>query len=121
MAKANDKHNRRQVRHLRVRKKISGTPERPRLAVFKSNQHTYAQLIDDTQGVTLGAASTLSKELADLSHGANVEAARRVGAAIAKVAQERDITQVVFDRGGFIYHGRIKALAEAAREAGLKF
>ncbi len=109
-------------RQTRVRKKITGSPARPRLNVFKSARHIYAQLIDDTTGVTLAAASTLTEGLAEgLSHTGNVEAAVKVGAAIAKQALEKEITAVVFDRNGFLYHGRIKALAEAARENGLSF
>src|SRR5690606_15914277 len=112
----------RKRRHLRVRKKISGTPERPRLSVFRSLKHTYAQLIDDTRGVTLVSASTLDKELAgQIKNGGNVEAARKVGELIAKRALEKGYTKVVFDRGGYLYHGRDRALADAAREAGLEF
>lgn len=121
MGKTNDATVRRITRHRRVRKKVSGTVARPRLAVFKSNAHIYAQLIDDVQGVTLASASTLCGELSEVTCGGNIEAARKVGALIAKKAQEKEISQVVFDRGGFIYHGRIKALAESARENGLKF
>ena len=109
-------------RQTRVRKKITGSPARPRLNVFKSARHIYAQLIDDTTGVTLVAASTLMEGVAEgLGHTGNIEAAAKVGAAIAKKALEKDITAVVFDRNGFLYHGRIKALAEAARENGLSF
>ena len=109
-------------RQTRVRKKITGSPERPRLNVFKSARHIYAQLIDDTTGVTLVSASTLVDEVAEgLSYTGNIEAAQKVGAAIAKKALEKEITAVVFDRNGFLYHGRIKALAEAARENGLSF
>ena len=109
-------------RQTRVRKKITGSPARPRLNVFKSARHIYAQLIDDTTGVTLVSASTLVGEVADgLSYTGNIEAAAKVGAAIAKKALEKDIKSVVFDRNGFLYHGRIKALAEAARENGLSF
>jgi len=112
----------RKRRHLRVRKKISGTPERPRLSVFRSLKHIYAQLIDDTRGVTLVSASTLDKELAgQITGGGNVEAARKVGELIAKRALEKGYAKVVFDRGGYLYHGRIRALADAAREAGLEF
>ena len=112
----------RKRRHLRVRKKISGTPERPRLSVFRSLKHIYAQLIDDTRGVTLVSASTLDKELAgQIKNGGNVEAARKVGELIAKRALEKGYAKVVFDRGGYLYHGRIRALADAAREAGLEF
>ncbi|GAB6932373.1 MAG TPA: 50S ribosomal protein L18 [Calditerricola sp.] len=112
----------RKKRHLRVRKKVFGTPERPRLNVFRSNKHIYAQIIDDLKGHTLVAASTLDKELRDqIENGGNVEAAAKVGALVAKRALEKGITKVVFDRGGYKYHGRVKALAEAAREAGLEF
>jgi large subunit ribosomal protein L18 len=108
--------------HLRIRKKISGKPERPRLAVFRSQAHIYAQVIDDEEGKTLCAASSVDKELrAKQKTGANVAAAKAVGALIATRAKEKGIEAVVFDRGGFQYHGRIKALADAAREAGLKF
>lgn len=117
-----DKNKERKVRHLRIRKKISGTPERPRLNVYRSNQHIYAQLIDDTKGVTLVSASTLDAELKDvIENGGNVEAAEKVGALIAKRALEKGIKEVVFDRGGYPYHGRVKALAEAARQEGLQF
>ncbi|MBU5615481.1 MULTISPECIES: 50S ribosomal protein L18 [Geomonas] len=109
-------------RQTRVRKKITGSPARPRLNVFKSARHIYAQLIDDTTGATLASASTLVGEVAEgLSYTGNIEAAAKVGAAIAKRALEKDIKAVVFDRNGFLYHGRIKALAEAARENGLSF
>lgn len=110
----------RKKRHLRIRKKIQGTAGVPRLNVFRSNAHIYAQLIDDTKGVTIASASSLDKEL-NLQTGSNIEAAKAVGALIAKKALENKIETVVFDRGGFLYHGRVKALAEAAREAGLKF
>ncbi|GAB2695921.1 50S ribosomal protein L18 [Paenibacillus thermoaerophilus] len=117
-----DKNKARLKRHLRVRKKISGTAERPRLNVFRSSKHMYAQLIDDVKGVTLAAASTVDKELRDqISNGGNVESARKVGELIAKRAKEKGITTVVFDRGGYLYHGRVQALADAAREAGLEF
>lgn len=109
-------------RQTRVRKKVTGSPERPRLNVFKSARHIYAQLIDDTTGATLAAASTVMGEVAEgLEYTGNVDAAAKVGAAIAKKALEKDIKTVVFDRNGFLYHGRIKALAEAARENGLLF
>jgi large subunit ribosomal protein L18 len=108
--------------HARIRKKLSGTPERPRLAVFRSQAHIYAQLIDDDQGRTLCAASSLDKDLKGaLKSGANLAAAKAVGQKIAERAKEKGVSAVVFDRGGFQYHGRIKALADAAREAGLKF
>ena len=109
-------------KHLRIRNRFSGTAERPRLAVFRSNNHMYAQIIDDTVGNTLVAASTLDKEVkAELEKTNNVEAAAHLGTVIAKKALDKGITTVVFDRGGFIYQGKVKALAEAAREAGLDF
>jgi large subunit ribosomal protein L18 len=109
-------------RHRRVRRKVFGTAERPRLAVFRSAQHIYVQVIDDTKQHTLAAASTLDPELkADLSSGANCEASIKVGQSIAKRCASAGITKVVFDRGGNLYHGRVKALADAAREAGLDF
>ncbi len=108
--------------HERIRKKLRGTPARPRLAVFRSQGHIYAQLIDDDAGRTLCAASSLDKELRPrIKSGGNVAAAKEVGGLIANRAKEKGIAAVVFDRGGFQYHGRIKALADAAREAGLKF
>jgi large subunit ribosomal protein L18 len=110
----------RKVRHLRIRKNISGTPSIPRLNVYKSNTNIYVQVIDDVNQVTLANASSLDKELA-LSSGSNIEAAKKVGALIAKKAKKLKIESVVFDRGGYLYHGRVKALADAAREAGLKF
>lgn len=103
----------------RIRKKISGTAERPRLAVHFSNQNVYAQLIDDVAGTTLAAASTLDKGIS--ASGANKESAAKVGEAVAKAAKEAKIDTVIFDRGGFQYHGKVKALADAAREAGLNF
>ena len=109
----------RQRRHLRVRRKISGTPECPRLCVFRSNSNIYAQIIDDVAGNTLVSASTLDKEV-KTKH-ANKEAAKEVGTLIAKRAIEKNIKSVVYDRGGYIYHGVVKELAEAAREAGLEF
>jgi large subunit ribosomal protein L18 len=112
----------RQRLHDRIRKKLRGTPERPRLAVFRSQGHVYAQVIDDDAGRTLCAASSLDKDLrAKSKRGGNVEAAKAVGSLIASRAREKGIVAVVFDRGGFQYHGRVKALADAAREAGLKF
>lgn len=119
MAKAT-KNEKRLARHARVRKHISGTPEKPRLCVFKSSKHIYAQVIDDTKGHTLVAASSLDKALG-LSNGGNKEAAKVVGESVAKKALEKGISEVAFDRGGFLFHGRIKELAEGAREAGLKF
>ena len=108
------------TRKKRVRAKISGTPQRPRLSVYKSNANIYAQLIDDVNGVTLASANTLQKDVAEKS-AANIEAAKKVGEAIGKKAIEAGIEEVVFDRNGYLYHGKVKALAEAAREAGLKF
>ena len=109
-------------KHRKLRNRFSGTAERPRLAVFRSNNHMYAQIIDDTVGNTLVSASTLQKDVkAVLEKTNNVEAAAYLGTVIAKKAIEKGITSVVFDRGGFIYHGKIKALADAAREAGLNF
>lgn len=108
----------RKRRHARIRRKISGTHEVPRLVVFRSNKHISVQLIDDVKGVTLGAASSVNLKL---EHGANLEAAVAVGTEIGNVAKAAGITKVVFDRGGYLYHGRIKALADAARKAGLEF
>jgi large subunit ribosomal protein L18 len=117
-----DKATKRIVRHKRVRAKVSGTAERPRLSVFKTAKHISAQLIDDTRGATLATASTLEKEIKDnVKHGGNVKAAELVGAMIAKRAKEKNIEAVVFDRGGFRYHGCVKAIADKARENGLKF
>ena len=106
-------------RHARVRGKISGTPERPRLCVFRSESNIYAQIIDDVAGNTLCSASTVEKEFD--GNGGNVEAAKKIGLKIAERALSKGIDTVVFDRGGYIYHGRVKALAEGAREGGLKF
>ena len=112
----------RENKHRRMRNRFSGTPERPRLAVFKANNHMYAQIIDDTVGKTLAAASTLEKDVkAELEKTNNVDAAAYLGTVIAKRALEKGITEVVFDRGGYIYQGKVAALAEAAREAGLTF
>ena len=112
----------RENKHRRMRNRFSGTPERPRLAVFRSNNHMYAQIIDDTVGKTLAAASTLEKDVkAELEKTNNVDAAAYLGTVIAKRALEKGITEVVFDRGGYIYQGKVAALAEAAREAGLTF
>ena len=109
-------------KHRKLRNRFSGTAERPRLAVFRSNNHMYAQIIDDTVGNTLVSASTLQKDVkAELEKTNNVEAAAYLGTVIAKKALEKGSTAVVFDRGGFIYQGKVKALAEAAREAGLEF
>lgn len=110
----------RQKRHYRLRNNISGTPERPRLNVFRSNSQIYAQVIDDVNQVTIVSASSLDKEL-KLKNGGNIDAAKLVGELVAKRALASNVKAVVFDRGGYIYHGRVKALAEAAREAGLEF
>lgn len=112
----------RENKHRKLRNRFSGTTERPRLAVFRSNNHMYAQIIDDTVGKTLVSASTLDKDVkAELEKTNNVEAATVVGTVVAKKALEKGITTVVYDRGGFVYEGKVKALAEAAREAGLEF
>ena len=111
----------RQRRQTRVRRRVRGADARPRLSVFRSGKHIYAQVISDETGRTLASASTLSAELKEGKKSANKDAAKRVGARIAQVCQERGIRTVVFDRNGFLYHGRVQALAEAAREAGLKF
>ncbi len=113
--------DRRRLRHERIRKKVFGTSERPRLCVYKSLKYIYVQLIDDTRGHTLLSATSLEKELSDLRSRDNIEAARRVGELIAKRAIEKGIKRVVFDRSGYPYHGRIAALADAARAAGLEF
>ncbi|PLR77870.1 50S ribosomal protein L18 [Bacillus sp. V3-13] len=115
-----DKNAVRLKRHARVRSKLSGTEARPRLNVFRSNKHIYAQLIDDVNGVTLASASTMDKEVS-LESTSNVEAAQKVGELIAKRAVEKGFKSVVFDRGGYLYHGRVQALADAARENGLEF
>lgn len=106
--------------HTRIRKKVHGTPERPRLAVFRSLNHIYAQVIDDQKGETLCSASSVEKS-AGIGSGGNIDAAKVIGKLIAERAKEKGISNVVFDRGGYIYHGRVKSLAEAAREAGLQF
>jgi large subunit ribosomal protein L18 len=112
----------RERRKLRIRRKISGTPERPRLSVFRSAKHIYAQCVDDVGGQTVAHASTLSRDVrGDAGEGNKLDAAKKVGAAIAKLLLAKGIDQVVFDRSGYLYHGRIRALADAAREAGLKF
>ena len=118
MSKINRKEIRRRV-HLRIRKKVAGTTQRPRLAVHYSNQHIYAQVIDDAAGKTLVSASTLDKSFENAS--SNVESAQKVGALLAERAKGSNISAVVFDRGGHLYHGKVKALADAAREAGLQF
>lgn len=116
------KNKARQKRHLRVRKNVTGTMERPRLNVFRSLSHVYAQIIDDVAGKTLVSASTMDKDLSiPNEYGGNIEAAKIVGAAVATRALAKGINKVVFDRGGYIYHGRVAALAQAAREAGLEF
>ena len=119
MVKRIDSNAQRLKRHKRVRGKISGTAERPRLAVYRSNAHISAQIIDDVNGVTLVSANTYEKDFGGI--GSNKEAARKIGATIAERALEKGITTVVFDRGGYIYHGRVSELAEGAREGGLKF
>lgn len=119
MKRAMDKDARRRRIHVRIRRKVKGTPERPRLAVFRSLKHIYAQIIDDRAGRTLVSAS--SNEKGAPPSGGNLAGARAIGRLVAERAREKGITRVVFDRGGYLYHGRIKALAEAAREAGLEF
>ena len=119
MVKITDSNLQRLKRHARVRGKISGTPERPRLAVYRSNANISAQIIDDVNGVTLVSANTYEKDFEGI--GSNKEAARKVGNTLAKRALEKGISAVVFDRGGYIYHGRVSELAEGAREGGLKF
>ena len=122
MLKKADKNANRLQRHKRVRRKITGTTQRPTLCVFRSSNNIYAQIIDDANRVTLTAASSLDAEVKGaVNHGGNKEAAKMVGEMIAKRAIEKGITEVVFDRGGYLYHGRVQVLAEAAREAGLKF
>ena len=121
MSKATKK-EKRLARHARVRKHISGTPERPRLCVFKSAKNIYAQVIDDTTGNTLVSASTLDKDIkAEAAYGGNKAAAKLVGESVGRKALEKGIETVAFDRGGFLFHGRVKELADGAREAGLKF
>ncbi len=116
------RNDRRIARHQRVRKNLHGTPEMPRLCVYRSNKNISVQIIDDVNGVTLASASTLDKELkGQIANGGNKEAAKAVGEAIARRALDKGIETVAFDRGGFLYHGRVKELAEGAREAGLKF
>ena len=106
--------------HTRIRKKVEGTPERPRLAVFRSLNHIYAQVIDDKSGITLLSASSIEKSVG-VANGGNIDAAKVIGKLIAERSKEKGINTVVFDRGGCLYHGRVKSLAEAAREAGLQF
>lgn len=115
-----DKNKNRKKRHLRVRVNVKGTSERPRLNIFRSSKHIYAQLIDDEKGITIASASSVDKEFAGEA-GGNIEAAQKVGELIAKRAIEKGHSSVVFDRGGYLYHGRVKALADAAREGGLQF
>ena len=117
-----DKNKIRKRKHVHVRKKISGTADCPRLCVYRSNSHIYAQIIDDEAGVTLVSASSLDKDIkGELSNGSNIQAASAVGKLVAERAAAKEIKDVVFDRGGYLYHGRVQALAEAAREAGLNF
>ena len=119
MVKKESKNKNRDRRHKRLRKKISGTDSRPRLSVFRSNKNIYAQIIDDNKGITIVATSSLSKDFSGT--GGNKEAAKKIGTDIAKKALDKGVKEVVFDRGGYIYHGRVKELAEGAREAGLIF
>ena len=122
MIKSKNRKEQNRKRHLRVRKKINGVPECPRLAVYRSTKHIYAQLIDDVNKVTICSASSIDKDLRDkLGHGGNIEAAKAVGEAVAQKALKAGVKDCVFDRGGFLYHGRVSALADAAREAGLMF
>lgn len=122
MIQKQDANKARLIRHYRVRKSISGTVERPRLCVYRSNKHIVAQVIDDNSGHTLVAASSLEKAIREeLKYGGNIAAAKAIGTLVAKRAIEQGINMVVFDRGGYLYHGRVAALADAAREGGLKF
>ncbi|HOI46112.1 MAG TPA: 50S ribosomal protein L18 [Bacilli bacterium] len=114
------KNETRKIRHMRIRKTLKGTTERPRLCVYRANMNIYAQIIDDVRGVTLVAASTLDKDI-NFKGVSNTEAAKAVGKLVAERALAKEIKDVVFDRGGYLYHGRVKALADAAREAGLNF
>lgn len=123
-SKAKTRREDRLARHSRIRKKIEGTPERPRLSVFRSNKHLYVQVIDDTKMHTLAAASTMQKSISEefnLTSGPTLEVARKIGEVIAKTCLEKGITKVAFDRGGYPYHGRVEAIADAARELGLQF
>lgn len=120
MIKKESRNVARLARHTRVREKVSGTKETPRLNVYRSNSNIFAQIIDDTKGVTLVSASSIDKDL-KLTNGSNVEAAKQVGALLAKRAKDKKITKVIFDRGGYLYHGRVKALADEARANGLEF
>ncbi len=122
MVKKTSRHEVRENKHRRIRSRLSGTPEKPRLSVFRSNNHMYAQVIDDVAGNTIVSASTVQADVKkDLTKTNNVEAAKKLGEIIAKKALDNGIKTVVFDRGGYIYQGKVKALAEAAREAGLEF
>lgn len=122
MIQKQDANKARLIRHYRVRKNISGTVERPRLCVYRSNKHIVAQVIDDNSGHTLVAASSLEKAIREeMKYGGNIAAAKAIGTLVAKRALEQGINTVVFDRGGYLYHGRVAALADAAREGGLKF
>lgn len=121
MIQKQDRNKARKIRHLRLRKKISGTAERPRLNVFRSSKHMYAQLIDDDTGVTLVAASTIDRAFDKTDSGATIEAAKKVGKLIAERAKEKGVTKIVFDRGGYLYHGRIAALADSVRAEGIQF
>ena len=122
MIKTKNRKEQNRRRHIRVRKKISGVPECPRLAVYRSTKHIYAQLIDDVNKVTICSASSIDKDLREkLANGGNIDAAKVVGEAIAQKALKAGVKDCVFDRGGFLYHGRVSALADAAREAGLNF
>jgi len=120
MIKTRSRNTLRKKRHLRIRKRLVGTPNQPRLNVFRSNKNIYAQIIDDVNGVTLVSASSNEKEL-NIANGGNIDAAKEVGTLLANRALEHKINNVVFDRAGYLYHGRVKALAEAARAAGLVF
>ena len=120
MIKKTSRKEARKTRHYKIRKQVVGTSQRPRLSVFRSSNNIYAQLIDDSKGVTLASASSKDKEL-KIANGGNTEAATKVGELLAKRAKNKKIKQVVFDRGGYLYHGRVKALAEAARAKGLEF
>lgn len=122
MIKKVNKNKNRQKRHMRMRNKIQGTPERPRLNVFRSSKNIYAQVIDDSQGFTVASASSNDKEIIEKINGLNkTEAAKIVGQEVAKKAMEKGVETVIFDRGGYLYHGRVKSLADGARESGLKF
>jgi large subunit ribosomal protein L18 len=116
-----NKNDTRKKRHQRIRKRVAGTPERPRLNIYRSLSHIYAQIVDDTKGVTLTSASSLDATLRSEKNGGNLAGAQAVGKLVAERAQTAGITRVVFDRGGYLYHGRVQALADAAREGGLEF